>query len=140
MDKFVRPMMKTRDKLVHWRWGYSPHLPDDLLLMEADAALLSHHAALQGPIEIDETKVFVITNNYLIRLLRDLRELHGCLALLIQSIGREGTVIPPLPTALHRLSTRPQIARHLADRRRKAKTPPAQPGRSPETGYPSEPE
>ena len=30
----IKPMMKFRDKLAHWNWGYSEELPDALILRE----------------------------------------------------------------------------------------------------------
>jgi hypothetical protein len=32
MTNIIRPVMKERDKLAHWTWGYSDDLPDALLL------------------------------------------------------------------------------------------------------------
>jgi hypothetical protein len=34
MKVFIKPAMKYRDKLAHWSWGYSPDVPDGLLLTD----------------------------------------------------------------------------------------------------------
>lgn len=129
MEKYARPLMRTRDKLAHWSWGYSPELPDDLLLMEPDVSLLYHHDALhmRGIIELDAAKIFVVTKSYLSRILRDLTQVESYLALFISSLNVEGSAIIPSPSALDTLSTRPDVARHLADRRKKAETAHAPP-------------
>jgi hypothetical protein len=136
MNKYVRPLMRTRDKLAHWSWGYSPDLPDDLLLMESDVSLLYHHEALhiRGPIVLDPDKIFVVTKPYLSRVLRDLKQIESYLALFISSLNIEGSAIIPSSSALDTLSTRPDVARHLADRRKKAEIQRAQRLQSPETG------
>jgi hypothetical protein len=48
-EKFVRPLMKTRDKLAHWTWGYSPQLPNDLLLVDPSDSMVHHFSALHAP-------------------------------------------------------------------------------------------
>ena len=32
LAKFIKPVMNERDRFAHWAWGYSPDLPDALLL------------------------------------------------------------------------------------------------------------
>ena len=136
MDKYIRPLMRTRDKLAHWSWGYSLDLPNDLLLMEPDVSLLYHHEALHmgGPVELDAAKIFVVTTTYLSRVLRDLKQIEGYIALFISSLNVEGSALIPSSSALDTLSTRPDVAKHLADRRKKAETPHALPSPPPETG------
>jgi hypothetical protein len=34
MKHYIRPMMKYRDKLAHWTWGYTDEIADALLMME----------------------------------------------------------------------------------------------------------
>jgi hypothetical protein len=34
ISKFVRPAMKERDRIAHWCWGFTPDLPDALLLID----------------------------------------------------------------------------------------------------------
>ncbi len=119
MEQFLRPLMKTRDKLAHWCWGHSPDLPNDLLLMQPDEALLAHYTLLHGtglfdPAQIDDNKVFVITDDYLIRLLRDVRKAQNHIAQLIRSLDYEGSVLLRDVSALDRLSSVPEIRRGLA--------------------------
>jgi hypothetical protein len=75
---------------------------------------------------LDATKIFAITDNYLAGMLRDVINLESYLALFISSLQIEGTAIVPNPTALQTLSLRTEIARHLADRRKKAESQRAQ--------------
>jgi hypothetical protein len=34
LSSILRPVMRERDKLAHWTWGHSEHLPDALLISE----------------------------------------------------------------------------------------------------------
>jgi hypothetical protein len=114
MTKYLRPVMKTRDKLAHWCWGYSPHLPEDLLLMPPNEALLSYFDSLHGrSIPVDDTKIFVVTIQYLTRVGKDIRAAGALLATLMTSMaGAEPAVIQD-PTALQRLRKMPRILKYL---------------------------
>jgi hypothetical protein len=62
---YIKPLMKNRDKFVHWVWGYSDDLPDDLLITNSTDSM-SMHMALVGDIdgEHDYSKVFVVKDTY----------------------------------------------------------------------------
>jgi hypothetical protein len=114
MERFVRPLMKTRDKLAHWCWGHSPDLPNDLLLMEPDEALLIHYRVLHGPglldpTEVNDAKIFVVTDEYLVRLLRDVRKAQSYIAQLIRTLDHQAPVLRPDSSALDRLSSYPRF-------------------------------
>jgi hypothetical protein len=47
ISSIVRPAMKERDKLAHWSWGFSPEIPDALLLAEAERTLETLMLALR---------------------------------------------------------------------------------------------
>jgi hypothetical protein len=118
IEQFVRPTMRTRDKLAHWRWGHSANLPNDLLLMNPDKATATHYTALHGkPVEIDADAVFVITPAYLDRLLDEMRRAQAFVALSCDMVGPHGTVLPSNARGLDRLSNMPSIRREL-DRRK----------------------
>jgi hypothetical protein len=53
----VRPVMKERDKLAHWTWGYSTDLPDSLLLSEPSYALENLMLALRTQPGIENAAV-----------------------------------------------------------------------------------
>jgi hypothetical protein len=140
MEKYLRPAMKHRDKLAHWCWGHSPDLPNDLLLMSPDEALLAHFEALhKGRADMDDNKIFVVTEKYLARLSRDMRVAGGFFAILMKAIGPIGTRIPQDMTALDRLSSHSGIATHLVARRKRRETPLATPLPPPEAVDPSQP-
>jgi hypothetical protein len=125
MEKYLRPVMKSRDKLAHWCWGYSPDLPNDLLLISPDEFLLYHYESIhKGRADMDDDIIFVITEKYLTRLRRDMRTAGGFFAMLMKAIGPIGTKVPQDATALDRLSSHPEIAKHLAARRKREEKPP----------------
>jgi len=60
--RFVRPVMKERDRLAHWCWGYSGEIPDALLLTEPNEKVLVHIKVIDkapSPI-LDRGKIFVV--------------------------------------------------------------------------------
>jgi hypothetical protein len=69
---YVKPLMKNRDKFVHWVWGFSDDLPDALLITNITDAMYTS-MTLVGDIEgePDVSKVFVVTDSYLTRVSDD---------------------------------------------------------------------
>jgi hypothetical protein len=67
---YVTPAMKDRDKLVHWCWGSTADLPDDLLLMKPSEKITFHHDAFGAPSkpQISGEGIFVVTEADLIRM------------------------------------------------------------------------
>lgn len=132
MEQHLRPAMKTRDKFVHWCWGYSNQLPDDLILMAPEDALPSYFELLSGKhVDIDGDKAFVITEKYLTKIAENIRVGAGLLALLTQTLTIPGTTTPRDVTALARLSAHHGVATHLAARRKTRETSPAAPPEPP---------
>jgi hypothetical protein len=62
--KFIKRCMKERDRFAHWAWGYSPDLPDALLLAEPIEKARAQWDATSPPKtpQIDRKKVYVFTS------------------------------------------------------------------------------
>jgi hypothetical protein len=119
MEQFIRPVMRTRDKFAHWCWGHAPELPDALLLMSPDEALYVHFVFLKGSDSVSDDKVFVVTESYLDRSLKELRKAQSYLAMLIQSLDVFAVATPRVQQPLARLSSVPAIREGLARLREK---------------------
>jgi hypothetical protein len=79
MTTFIRPTMKTRDKLAHWCWGRSKDLPDALLLAEPSRKMMVHfnqNSSLPtlktNP--LPDSEIFVLTAGDLERLANNFRD------------------------------------------------------------------
>jgi hypothetical protein len=141
MEQYLRPIMLTRDKLAHWRWGYSPDLADDLLLMSPEDALFSHFTALKGAtVDIDDNAVFVVTEKYLTELLNRIWIAQGYLSTIVASIApAELALLQDVP-GLERLANQPEIRKSLDRLRAKREKPRAMHQQSPEASDLPEPE
>ena len=73
----IKPAMRDRDKLAHWCWGYSPELDDALLLRSPDDKILHSYRANElgiaagttASIRTNYSKVFVVREDDLTRML-----------------------------------------------------------------------
>ncbi|WP_291574345.1 hypothetical protein [Bradyrhizobium sp.] len=72
LSAVVRPLMKERDKLAHWSWGYSPDLPDSLLLSDPSHTLENFMLALRTQPGVENAavptnfdRVFVVGDSFL---------------------------------------------------------------------------
>lgn len=75
----ITPAMKERDKLAHWSWGYSPELPDCLLLTKPDNKMALHFQAIHTRVHMpqvsfDPSTIFVVTEPDLSRLAKRMRD------------------------------------------------------------------
>ncbi len=75
----ITPVMKERDKLAHWVWGYSPELPDCLLLTMPDNKMVLHFQAINlrhtsPEVPFDPNKIFVVKSGYLEGLAKRMRD------------------------------------------------------------------
>jgi hypothetical protein len=126
LDTSIKPVMKTRDKLVHWYWGYSPQLPDDLLLLEPDDKVPVHFELRHSPAECEldsRAHIFVITRNFLVVTLRDIRAATDDLGSFMASV-EECRTPAVRALALAQLSSKPQIREAVARRRESRQKPP----------------
>lgn len=139
MEQCLRPTMRLRDRFAHWCWGHSPDLPKALLLLSPDDNVTLHFAALHvgGHADVDDDKVFVITDRFLENALRDLRKTQSYLAMLVQSLDLPDS-LPRLPQAFERLSNKPEIQRGLALLQKRREKPQAIRQGLPGTGDPSQ--
>jgi hypothetical protein len=89
----VRPVMRERDKLAHWCWGYALDLPDALLLTAPDEKMAVHLGALNPPssVEFNWDKVFVVTHDDLTRMLSRFRDAKDDLARFAGSVWPSNT-------------------------------------------------
>jgi len=118
MHSFVRPAMKQRDKLAHWCWGYSTELPEALLLMEPNEKMALHMGAVNPPkpVELDRTKIFVVTENDAIRMLDNLRITVDRFSIFMGTVWQSSTV-QQRKALLQKLSRDPDIQKEAARRR-----------------------
>lgn len=112
--KILKPVMDMRDKFAHWSWGYSPALPNDLLLMDSREKAKFHYNALVAGGDIDRSRVFVITEQYMERALRDSRNAQIDFGDLTASIDPQSSS-EKRDLVLRMLSIRPHL-RTLLDR------------------------
>jgi hypothetical protein len=79
MTVFIRPTMKTRDKLAHWCWGRSKDLPDALLLAEPSRKMMLHFnkntpIPLMKTNPLPDSEIFVLTAPDLERFANNFRD------------------------------------------------------------------
>lgn len=89
MSKAVAPAMGDRDKLAHWCWGYSPDLPDALLLMDPvhkTKNLAAYFLMPDTPPKIDRDAIFVVTGSDLTQTLNRIGEARRLLNQFISSV------------------------------------------------------
>lgn len=133
LEQLVVPGMKERDKLAHWPWGYSPDLPNALLLFEPSGELEQNIALIHGGHEptpeisqlahLDFDHVFVVTETDLSRTVGRLREADGCLRQLwLIMHPRLPELSPRMRSEMLRiLSTKPLVKEGLNKLRQKKK-------------------
>jgi hypothetical protein len=131
MTHDVRPMMKCRDKLAHWTWGYTDDIADALLIMDPSNNLRLLSQALRGlyrdaPLsaDADYDNVYVITEKDMIRMLKRLAQTQDRLSLLMQSVW-ERVPLETRASKLSQLSSLPHIQRETARLREGRKNTPA---------------
>jgi hypothetical protein len=136
--RLVRSAMKQRDRLAHWRWGYTIELPNDLLLVEPTAKLKTHTEILDrfsrgvGLTDLEPETAYVITPSDLNRLLDRFQNL----AVLTELFA--GTLWPSIPADqaaqwLQQLSNEPLVHEALSRLRGQTKSNPEAPPQSPQT-------
>ena len=121
----VRPVMKERDKLAHWCWGYSDELPDALLLTEPSNKLrgmlqVSHIQANTGSsnstIAFESEKILVIRSGDLDRLYEKSTRVQTLLRMAMGSVWTANTA-QGRDANLQQLSSEPEIQEALTRRR-----------------------
>jgi hypothetical protein len=114
MRAFVRPSMKQRDRLAHWCWGHSPELSDALLLMQPDEKMSLHLGAISPPkpIEFDRSKIFVVTEADIAKMVQRLRATTDHFAILMGTVWQSNT-IQQRASLLEKLSNVPEIKAHV---------------------------
>ncbi len=128
--RLVRSSMKERDRLAHWRWGYTVELPNDLLLVEPTAKLKTHTEILDrswrgtGLTDLEPETVYVITPSDLNRILDHFQTL----AVLTELFA--STLWPSIPAneaarLLQQLSDEPPVREVLSRLREQTKNSPA---------------
>jgi hypothetical protein len=130
---FIRPVMRERDKLAHWCWGQSPDLPDSLLLMEPSDKISTHMRAIRPPkpVEFDRSKVFVVTEDDLERMLKRFRTTEDYVASFMGTVWL--STAPELrDSLLQSLSKAPPIVEAVARLRKNQKNNPELPPISPQ--------
>jgi len=132
MGSVIRPAMRERDRLAHWCWGFSPNLADALLLIQIHSKMAVHLKAVSppNPVQLDFTKIFVVTANDLGRTFARLQTAKNYLA---DFIGTIWTLNPPetRDRVLHSLCSKPEIRaaldRLIASRNKNSESPPQSP-------------
>ena len=136
LNKLVSPCMKDRDKIAHWPWGYSPDLPDALLLFEPIGELEQNLALIhEGHNRIRDISdlpylnldhVFVVKEPDLLRLVKRLREAERYLRNLWMILHPRLPELSPQMRAemLRQLSATPQIREGLRQLREQRKSNP----------------
>jgi hypothetical protein len=130
---YVRPAMRERDKLAHWCWGYSTELSDALLLMEPDEKTSLHVGAINPPkpIQFDRTKIFVVDEDDMTRMVQRMLYMIDRLADFTGTVWKQNT--PEQRAALlQKLSTEPQIQKAVDRRKENRSKTQASPSPSPE--------
>jgi hypothetical protein len=108
----VRSVMKERDKLAHWNWGWTMDLPEALLLIEPTQKLrwAAEALSLQFSDAANE-HIFVVTESDLARMAERFQEAHDIARLFT------GTLWPGHPAerarALELISNRPRVREAL---------------------------
>jgi hypothetical protein len=130
--RLVRSAIKDRDRLAHWRWGYSIELPHDLLLVEPTAKLKTHTEILDrswrgiGLTDLEPETVYVVTPSDLERILDRLQKL----AILTELFA--GTLWPSISADqaaqwFQQLSNEPPVREALSRLREQRKNNPTVP-------------
>jgi hypothetical protein len=129
----LKPAMRERDKLAHWCWGYSPELPEALLLLEPDEKTIMHMDALDppAPAKIDRSKVFVVTESDLTRTINRLLTVTNRVAAFMGTVWKRNSS-DQRAALLQKLSTEPEIEKALVRRRESREKPPSAPPILPE--------
>jgi hypothetical protein len=110
----VTPVMKERNKLVHWVWAYSPEVPDCLLITKPDHKMVLHFQAVhvgraRAPeVPFDPSEIFVVTEDDLIRLAKRLRKAKDYVTRFMATIWMENSR-EVRAEYLQKLSSEPQI-------------------------------
>jgi hypothetical protein len=129
----ILPVMRERDRLAHWCWGYCDELPNDLLLQSPEEKTEMHYLSVRGktPKQADNPDmIFVITEKYLGQLAVRTRTASKQLTGFMCSVWDEMTE-PERAGFRQRLSNEPQICEALerlsASRQKTPKAPPPKP-------------
>lgn len=116
--KYIRAVMKERDKLAHWVWGYTDELPDTLLLTEpiqkARAQWKMTSVVPVVPTPVSREGVFVVTDGDLDRIFKRIDDASVLLEMFMK------TIWPSCPAALraqyhHELCIEPRFDLLLQD-------------------------
>jgi hypothetical protein len=123
----ARAVMKERNKLAHWNWGWSLDVPDGLLLIEPTQKLSNSAEAFSLRfVEDEHDHVFVLTGPDLDRMIERFHDTRGII------YRFAGTLWPGHPAerarALEKLLTEPRIGEALSRlHERRKNSPPASP-------------
>jgi hypothetical protein len=133
----VRPVMRDRDKLAHWAWGYSPDLQDALLIAEPGYTLEGLMSALtlypgidNAAIPTDFSRIYVVKAGDLTRIRTRSIEAKDNVRLAMSSVWEHN---PPSERARLLLqltnvpSVRAGLDRLARDRQKTQATPPPSP-------------
>lgn len=129
----ISPVMKERDRLAHWCWGYCDELPEDLLLQSPEEKTEMHYLSVHGatPAQADHPDmIFVITEKYLGQLAARIRTASKYLTSFISSIwGRHSDAERTQfrQQVSNELQIREGLERLNASRQKTPKTPPSRP-------------
>lgn len=129
MIKIIKPLMRERDKLAHWCWGYLPERPGLLLLMQPDEKIAMHllHYEMQTDVDFEKSKIFVIRDKDAERALGRMADATAHLATFLNTVTKK-TNEPMRQLSLEKLYREPLI-REFVDRHKASqeKPPAAQP-------------
>jgi len=123
MVAFVRPAMKERDRLAHWCWGYSPDLPEDLLLIDPDQKIAQHTHIIMHlfkNFEFKRDQIFVVTEGDLTRMLARFRQAHAYVGKLTGTVWSQKPA-PQRAEYLQKLSGEPPVHEALLRLRKRKK-------------------
>jgi hypothetical protein len=124
---FVRPVMTERDRLAHWCWGYSPDIPDALLLIEPDEKMeiqLDMSRLIPGAQSASRDRMLVVKEPDLVRMLQRFRTTKSYVGRITGTIW---TMNSPAKRAqfLQQLSNEPPIREALDRQRSRRENKPA---------------
>jgi hypothetical protein len=126
MKEAVRPALKERDKLAHWCWGYSPDLPDTLLLMEPTkkvTTFATYFLKPDTPLKIDRDAIYVVTKTDLANIYRRIAAARYLLECFIGAVWR-GNSKARRARFLQRLASEPLVRKEVLRSKGRAKSNP----------------
>jgi hypothetical protein len=133
--EFVRPAMKERDRLAHWVWGYSPDLPDALLITPPSEKSATHLKALKPfrPPKFNRDEIFVVTEADLTRTLGRIREAADYVARVATIVGNLTPHAGMRAESLQTLSSEPRVREAVSRLQRPTKNSPEGSSQTPST-------